>query len=525
MPKVLIADEMSSQAAEVFRERGIEAEVATGLGPEELIARIGAYEGLVVRSATKVTGATIAAADNLKVVGRAGIGVDNIDVEAATRRGIVVMNAPSGNAVTTAEHAIAMLCALAREIPAADRSTRAGKWEKSRFMGVELTGKTLGVIGCGNIGAIVAERGLGLRMRVIAHDPYLSPERARDLGVEKVELDILLARADFITLHVPMTEETRGMIDAAALAKAKRGVRIINCARGGLVVEKDLVAAIESGQVAGAALDVFEHEPARDNPLFAFDQVVATPHLGAATTEAQDKVALQIAAQMSDYLLTGAISNAINTPALSAEEAERLKPYMRLAELLGSFAGQLTRTGLKGMTVEYEGEAAELDCRPLTQIALTGLLRPILDDVNMVSAPVLARQRNIDVTEVKHERDCDYQTLIRLTVTTERGPRSVSGTLFGGTKPRLVEIKGIEIEAELGAHMLYITNEDRPGLIGALGKTLGDAGVNIATFHLGRAERGAEAIALLEVDEPISAEVLEKVRALPHIKQAAALRF
>ena len=525
MPKVLIADEMSSQAAEVFRERGIEADVATGLGPEELIARIGAYEGLVVRSATKVTGATIAAADNLKVVGRAGIGVDNIDVEAATRRGIVVMNAPSGNAVTTAEHAIAMLCALAREIPAADRSTRAGKWEKSRFMGVELTGKTLGVIGCGNIGAIVAERGLGLRMRVIAHDPYLSPERARDLGVEKVELDILLARADFITLHVPMTEETRGMIDAAALAKAKRGVRIINCARGGLVVEKDLVAAIESGQVAGAALDVFEHEPARDNPLFAFDQVVATPHLGAATTEAQDKVALQIAAQMSDYLLTGAISNAINTPALSAEEAERLKPYMRLAELLGSFAGQLTRTGLKGMTVEYEGEAAELDCRPLTQIALTGLLRPILDDVNMVSAPVLARQRNIDVTEVKHERDCDYQTLIRLTVTTERGPRSVSGTLFGGTKPRLVEIKGIEIEAELGAHMLYITNEDRPGLIGALGKTLGDAGVNIATFHLGRAERGAEAIALLEVDEPISAEVLEKVRALPHIKQAAALRF
>ncbi len=525
MPKVLIADEMSSQAAEVFRERGIEADVATGLGPEELIARIGAYEGLVVRSATKVTGAAIAAADNLKVVGRAGIGVDNIDVEAATRRGIVVMNAPSGNAVTTAEHAIAMLCALAREIPAADRSTRAGKWEKSRFMGVELTGKTLGVIGCGNIGAIVAERGLGLRMRVIAHDPYLSPERARDLGVEKVELDILLARADFITLHVPMTEETRGMIDAAALAKAKRGVRIINCARGGLVVEKDLVAAIESGQVAGAALDVFEHEPARDNPLFAFDQVVATPHLGAATTEAQDKVALQIAAQMSDYLLTGAISNAINTPALSAEEAERLKPYMRLAELLGSFAGQLTRTGLKGMTVEYEGEAAELDCRPLTQIALTGLLRPILDDVNMVSAPVLARQRNIDVTEVKHERDCDYQTLIRLTVTTERGPRSVSGTLFGGTKPRLVEIKGIEIEAELGAHMLYITNEDRPGLIGALGKTLGDAGVNIATFHLGRAERGAEAIALLEVDEPISAEVLEKVRALPHIKQAAALRF
>jgi D-3-phosphoglycerate dehydrogenase len=525
MPKVLIADKMSSQAAAVFRERGIEFEIATGLAPENLIEKIGAYDGLAVRSATQVTEAAIAAGANLKVIGRAGVGVDNIDIEAATRRGIVVMNAPSGNAITTAEHAIAMLCSLAREIPAADRSTRAGKWEKSRFMGVELTGKTLGVIGCGNIGAIVAERGLGLRLRVIAHDPYLSPERARDLGVEKVELDALLARADFITLHVPMTQETRGMIDAAALAKTKPGVRIINCARGGLVVEEDLKVAIESGQVAGAALDVFVDEPARDNPLFALDQVVATPHLGAATTEAQDKVALQIAEQMSDYLLTGAITNAINMPALSAEEAERLKPYMRLAELLGSFAGQLTRTGLKGVSVEYEGEAAALNCRPLTQVALTGLLRPFLDNVNMVSAPVLARQRNIDVTEIKHERDCDYQTLIRLTVTTERGPRSVSGTLFGGTKPRLVEIKGIEIEAELGAHMLYITNEDRPGLIGALGKTLGDADVNIATFHLGRAARGAEAIALLEVDQPISAEVLAKVRALPHIKQAAAMRF
>ena len=525
MLKVLICDKMNSQAAEVFRERGIEVDVATGLSPAELIEKIGAYDGLALRSATTVTEAAIAAADNLKVVGRAGIGVDNIDVEAATRRGIVVMNTPSGNAVTTAEHAIAMLFALAREIPAADRSTRAGKWEKSRFMGVELTGKTLGVIGCGNIGAIVAERGRGLRMRVIAYDPYLSPERARDLGVEKVDLDALLARADFITLHVPMTEETRGMIDAAALAKTKRGVRIINCARGGLVVEEDLKAAIESGQVAGAALDVFVHEPAYANPLFELDQVVATPHLGAATTEAQEKVALQIAEQMSDYLLTGAITDAINMPALSAEEAERLSPYMRLAELLGSFAGQLTRSGLKGATIEYDGEAAELNCRPLTQIALTGLLRPILDSVNMVSAPVLARQRNIDVTEMKHERDCDYQTLIRLTVTTERGPRSVSGTLFGGTKPRLVEIKGIEIEAELGPHMLYINNEDRPGLVGALGKTLGDAGVNIATFHLGRAERGAEAIALLEVDEPIPAEVLERVRALPHIKQATPLRF
>ena len=525
MAKVLISDKMSERAVEVFRARGLEVDIAVGLAPEELIGKIGAYDGLALRSATKASAEVIAAGKKLKVVGRAGIGVDNIDVEAATRRGIVVMNTPSGNAVTTAEHSIAMLFALARQIPAADRSTRAGKWEKSRFMGVELTGKILGVIGCGNIGAIVAERARALRMRVVAYDPYLSPERARDLGVEKVALDELLARADFITLHVPMTEETRGMIDAAALAKAKRGVRIINCARGGLVVEEDLKAAIESGQVAGAALDVFAHEPARDNPLFAMDEVVATPHLGAATTEAQEKVAVQVAEQMADYLLTGAIANAVNMPALSAEEAERLRPYMRLAELLGSFAGQLTQTGLKAACIEYEGEAAALNCRPLTQVALTGLLAPILDSVNMVSAPALARQRNIAVTEMKHERDCDYQTLIRLTVTTERGSRSVSGTLFGGDKPRLVEIKGIAMEAELGAHMLYITNEDRPGLIGALGKTLGDAEVNIATFHLGRAERGADAIALLELDEPISAEVLGRVRALPHIKQATALRF
>ncbi|MEE9210104.1 MAG: phosphoglycerate dehydrogenase, partial [Kiloniellales bacterium] len=456
MAKVLITDELSAHALEAFRARGIEVEVAVGLGPQELIERIGAYDGLAVRSATKVSAELIAAGTRLKVIGRAGIGVDSIDVEAATQRGIVVMNTPGGNAVTTAEHTIAMLFALAREIPAADRSTRAGKWEKSRFMGVELTGKTLGVIGCGNIGAIVAERALALRMRVVVYDPYLSSERSRDLGVEKLALDELLARADFITLHVPMTEETRGMIDAAALAKTKRGVRIINCARGGLVVEEDLKAAIESGQVAGAALDVFALEPARDNPLFAMDQVVATPHLGAATSEAQEKVALQIAEQMSDYLLTGAVSNAINMPSMSAEEAERLKPYMTLAELLGSFAGQLTQTGLKGVAIEYEGEAAALNCRPLTQVALAGLLAPILDSVNMVNAPALARERNIDVTETKHERDCDYQTLLRLTVTTERGPRSVSGTLFGGDKPRLVEIKGIAIEAELGPHMLYI---------------------------------------------------------------------
>lgn len=525
MPKVLISDKLSPRAADIFRDRGIEVDVIVGLSPEELIAKIGDYDGLAIRSATKVVADVIAAAENLKVVGRAGIGVDNVDIPAATQRGIVVMNTPHGNSITTAEHAIAMMFALARQIPEADRSTQGGKWEKSRFMGVELTGKTLGIIGCGNIGAIVANRGQGLRMKVVAYDPFLSPDRAEDLGIEKLELDDLLARSDFITLHVPMTDQTRGIIDAAAMAKMKPGVRIINCARGGLVVEEDLKAALESGQVAGAALDVFEDEPARENPLFGMDSVVATPHLGASTAEAQEKVALQVADQMSDYLLTGAVTNALNMPSLTAEEAARLRPYMVLSDQLGSFAGQLTRTGLKNVTIEYEGQVAGLNCRPLTQSILTGLLRPMLESVNMVNAPVVARERNIDVAEIKHERDCDFQTLIRVSVTTERGDRAVAGTLFGGHRPRLVEIKGIEIEAELAAHMLYITNEDKPGFIGALGMALGEAGVNIATFHLGRAERGGDAIALLELDAALEPSVIETLKALPSIKQVQQLHF
>jgi D-3-phosphoglycerate dehydrogenase len=525
MPKVLISDKLSELALDVFRARGVEVDYAPGLSAEELAERIAGYDGLAVRSASKVTAEVLAKAENLEVVGRAGIGVDNIDVEAATQGGIVVMNTPGGNAITTAEHALALLFALARKIPAADSSTQAGQWEKSRFMGVELTGKTLGVIGCGNIGSIVADRALGLKMHVLAYDPYLSPERAEDLGVEKVDLEALLARADAITLHVPITDQTRDMIDARALAKTKPGVLIVNCARGGLVVEEDLRAALESGQVAGAALDVFSEEPARENVLFGLDGVVATPHLGAATNEAQAKVAVQVAQQMADYLTTGAVTNAVNMPSLSAEEAKKLKPYMMLAEELGSFAGQLTITGLRRVTIEYEGLVAQLNTRPLTQIALMGLLRPMLDSVNMVNAPVIARQRNIDVAEVKHERDCDYQTLMRLTVTSETQTRGIAGTLFGGDKPRLVEIKGIAIEAELAPHMLYITNEDKPGLIGALGTTLGDAGLNIATFHLGRAEAGGEALALVELDAAIPPEVLAQVRSLPHIRQAMPLKF
>jgi D-3-phosphoglycerate dehydrogenase len=525
MPKVLISDALSPRAVEIFAARGIEVDLLPGLAGEQLNGRISGYDGLAVRSATKVTSGLLAHAERLKVIGRAGIGVDNIDVAAATQRGIVVMNTPYGNSITAAEHTIAMLFALCRQIPAADRSTQAGKWEKSRFMGVELTGKTLGLIGCGNVGSIVAERALGLRMKVIAYDPFLAPERAVDLGIEKVSFDALLARAEIITLHVPLTEATKNLIDARAIAKMKRGVRLVNCARGGLVVENDLAAGLDSGHVAGAAIDVFADEPVVKNPLFGRDNVVATPHLGAATTEAQENVALQIAEQMADFLLTGAVSNAVNMPSLTAEEAKRLSPYMKLAEQLGSFAGQLTETGIISVAVEYEGAVAELNVKPLTAIALTGLLSPQLATVNMVNAPVICRERDIRVSETRRAEPVDYQTLIRVIVTTERRRREVTGTLFGGDKPRLVSVEGIALEAELGGNVLFMRNYDKPGLIGALGNALGAAGVNIATFHLGRTAPGEDAIALVEVDQELTAAILDTVRALPNVIQVKALRF
>ena len=503
-------------------------DVKTGLSAAELRAIIGDYDGLAVRSSTKVTKELLEAAGRLKVVGRAGIGVDNVDVKSATARGVVVMNTPHGNAITTAEHAIAMMFALARQIPEASVSTRAGKWEKNRFMGVELSSKTLGLIGCGNIGSIVADRAQGLKMRVIAFDPYLTEKRALDLGVEKVELDDLIARADFISLHTPLTDATRNIVSRDALARTKRGVRIVNCARGGLVDEAALYDALKSGQVAGAALDVFETEPATDSPLFTLDNVVCTPHLGAATAEAQENVALQVAEQMSDFLLTGAVSNAINMPSVSAEEAPRLRPYMELCRLLGAMAGQLTqaRDGtIKSVTIEYEGLAAVLNHRPLNAAALAGLLGPMSESVNMVNAPVLARERGIDVAEVVHDRPSEYQTLVRLTVATEQGARALSGTLFAGARPRIVEIKGIRVEADFARHMLYVTNQDQPGFIGRFGTTLAGAGINIATFHLGRSAQGGDAICMVSVDEPVPEAVLAMVRTLPLVMQATALNF
>ena len=526
MVKVLISDKMSPRAAEVFRDRGVEVDEKPGLSAEGLAEIIDQYDGLAIRSATTVTAEILAAANGrLKVIGRAGIGVDNIDQEAATAQGVCVMNTPFGNSITTAEHAISMMMALARQIPAADRSTHAGKWEKNRFMGVELYGKVLGVIGCGNIGAIVCDRAIGLKMRVVAYDPFLSEDRARDLGVERVELDVLLARADFITLHTPLNDATKGIINKASITKMKAGVRIVNCARGGLIVEADLRAAIDAGLVAGAAVDVFSSEPAKENALFGSEAVVATPHLGAATTEAQVNVAVQVAEQMSDYLLTGAISNALNMASVSAEEAPRLRPYFTLARELGSFAGQLTQTALKAVHIEFQGHVAGLNTRPLTAIVLEGLLRPLIDNVNMINAPVVAKERGIEVRETRDEGTGNYQTMIRVTVTTETQSRDVAGTLFADSRPRIVQVKGINLEAELAPHMLYITNDDKPGLIGSLGTLLGDSGVNVATFHLGRARPGGDAIALIGIDQAIDDGVLTAVRALPHVAQAQALNF
>jgi len=524
-PKVLISDELSPAAVAIFKERGIAADVRAGLDKRELETIIGGYDGLAVRSATKVTGAVIAAAANLKVVGRAGIGVDNVDVKAATAKGIIVMNTPFGNSVTTAEHAVSLMLALARQIPAADRSTRAGKWEKSKFLGVQVCGKTLGIIGCGNVGSIVAERAAGLRMKVLAYDPFLSEERAIALGVEKVDLDQLLRRADFVTLHTPLTDKTRNILSAGALAKCRKGVRIINCARGGLIDETALAAALSSGHVAGAALDVFEVEPARDNPLFGLDSVVCTPHLGASTTEAQEMVALQIAQQMSDYLLAGAITNAVNFPSISAEDAPRILPYVKLAEQLGSFAGQLTETSILGVRLEYSGDVAALNTKPMTAAALAGVLRPSLADVNMVSAPVLAKQRGILIEEVSRGKAGMFESSLRLTVRMPQHERSLAGTLGAGGRPRIIEVRDIPMDFELAPHMLFVRNLDKPGFIGRIGTLLGEAGVNIATFNLGRERAGGDAICMVAVDEPVSDLVLAEVRALPHVVRACRLAF
>ncbi|NNC37298.1 MAG: phosphoglycerate dehydrogenase [Hyphomonadaceae bacterium] len=525
MVRVLIADKMSPSAMEVFKNRGVDVDVITGLSKEELIKIMPEYDGLAVRSATRPDADIIAAGTKLKVIGRAGIGTDNIDKKAATANGVVVMNTPFGNAITTAEHAISLLLACARQIPAASERTQAGEWPKSDFKGVELFNKTLGVIGCGNIGALVAERALGLKMKVVAFDPYLTQERAVQIGVEKVELEDVFKRADAITLHTPLTDGTRGIVSKEALAMAKPGLILVNAARGGLVDEQALKEALDSGHVRAAALDVFGVEPAKDNILFGTKNFIATPHLGASTLEAQENVAVQIAEQMSDYLLSGAVTNALNMPSISAEEAPRLKPFVDLAEKLGSLTGQLLEAPIASVEFCYLGDVAALNTKPMTSAALSGLLKPMIGDVNMVSAPSIASDRGIEVKESTQDDAKDHDNLIKLVLTTKSGKTyEIAGSIYGG-EPRLLNLFGVALDAAFTPAMLYVRNEDKPGFIGALGTILGENNVNIATFFLGRAQQGGRAVCLVSVDAPVSQEIQDQVRQATHVKFVRALHF
>ncbi|MEL7395024.1 MAG: phosphoglycerate dehydrogenase [Pseudomonadota bacterium] len=526
-PKVLVSDKLSETAVQIFRDRGIDVDFMPDLGKdkEKLAQVIGQYDGLAIRSATKVTPTILAAAENLKVIGRAGIGTDNIDKDAASKKGVIVMNTPFGNMITTAEHAIAMMFAVARQIPEASASTHAGKWEKSRFMGVELTGKTLGVIGAGNIGGIVCDRARALKMKVLAYDPFLSQEKADKMGVEKVELVELLPRADFITLHVPLTDQTRNILSRENLGKTKPGVRIVNCARGGLVDEAALAEMLQSGHVAGAAFDVFAEEPAKDNPLFNLPNVVCTPHLGAATTEAQENVALQVAEQMSDYLLTGAVSNALNMPSVTAEEAKVMGPWISLSSNLGAFIGQMTDEPVKAINILFDGVVSTMNLDALTCSAVAGIMKAVNPEVNMVSAPLMAKERGVKISTTRQDKSGAFEGYIKLTVVTDKRERSIGGTVFSDGKPRFIQIKGINIDAEIGRHMLYTTNRDEPGIIGTLGQTMGENEVNIANFTLGRAAAGGEAIALLYVDAPVPDPVIAKLNSTGLFQQIAPLSF
>ncbi len=520
--RVLVADDLSARCAEILRAGGLEVDVKTALPPDEFARTLGEYDGLVVRSATTVTKAALERSGRLKVIGRAGIGLDNVDLAAASARGIVVMNTPGGNTVTTAEHTIAMMLALCRHVPQATASCRAGRWEKSRFMGVEVFNKTLGIVGLGNIGQIVADRAIGLKMKVIGHDPFLSPDRARRLGVELVDLDTLLAQADILTVHTPLTAGTCGLIGARALARTKRGVMVINCARGGIVDETALAAAIQSGHVRGAALDVFEQEPPPpDHPLLKLPQVICTPHLGASTAEAQENVAIAIAEQVVGYLVHGQVDNAVNLPAVPAEALPRLRPWLALAERLGAFLSQSAPGGVEEVRVTYRGEVAAGLTAPITVSALKGLLAPILREmVNFVNAPLLARERGIQVVESRSEASEDFQSLLTLEVRTSEGTSRVDGTIFGKKEPRIVRVNEYRLEAAPEGHLLVMYSRDVPGVIGAIGTTLGAHGINIARMHLGRESVGGRAISVISVDQPLGRDDLKALQALPNVIRA-----
>ena len=528
--KVLISDKLSKTGIKTFEDNDILVDFNPEIGndPTELMKIIGDYDGLAIRSNTRVTADLIVAASKLKVIGRAGIGVDNIDLAAASAKGIVVMNTPFGNSVTTAEHTIAMILSVARQIPDANASTHLGKWEKKKYIGTEVTGKILGLIGAGNIGSVVASRAIGLKMRVVAYDPFLSNERALTIGVTKVDtLTDVLSCADFLSLHLPRTEKTKNLISNLEISSMKPGAKLINCARGGLVDEEAVASAIISGHLGGAAFDVFRKEPAFNSPLFGLENVVCTPHLGASTTEAQENVALQVAEQMCDYLKKGAINNALNAPSLKAEEVPILTPWIKLSEALGSFIGQITEDAIKELEIEFVGTVGKLSLKPLVAAVTASLLTPFVGEgsVNMVSALLIARERGIKISEIRKDFQGAFESYIRLKIVTEKQTRSIAGTIYSDGKPRFIQIKGITLEAEPQKFMLYTTNADVPGYIGALGTALGDLNVNIATFALGRSEKDGQAIALLGVDDFITDKILKRVRELPKVMNAHSLVF
>ena len=526
-PRVLVADDLSAEGIEILRRSGLEVDVKVGMKPAELEACIGDYDAIAVRSATKVTAKVLEKAGRLKVVGRAGVGVDNVDLEAATRRGVVVMNTPGGSSVTVAELTLAMMLALSRHIAQATASTKGGKWEKKRFQGHELSGKTLGVVGIGNIGSVVVDRARAMKMRVVAFDPFISAEIAAQLGVELVALDDLWGQADVISLHVPLTDQTRNVVNAATLARMKKGVLIVNCARGGLVDEKALADAIASGHVGGAAFDVFEKEPVQpDNPLLALDGFICTPHLGASTEEAQAAVAVAIAEQLAAYLTRGEVKNAVNVPSMSAEARERFGPYLTLCGKLGALAAQVAPPGVREVRVAFAGDVAEAPQRPLTAAVLKGLLSHVESTpVNEVSAPGIARDRGITVQEERAPGAVDYASLVTVTVSGAGGEAVVAGTVFGRGDPRVVRVNQFRLEAVPEGHIILCVNDDAPGVVGNIGTALGQAGVNIARISLSRDEAGKAAVSLLNVDSEPGPAVLDSLRALPHVRDVRRIKL
>ena len=516
--KVLISDNISSKGIDILKKAGLEVDIKTGMNPDQLKACIGNYHGLIIRSSTKVTSDIIEAATNLKVIARAGSGLDNVDKTAATKKGIVVMNTPGGNTITTAEHTIALIVSLARQIPQATMSTKSGKWEKKKFMGIELFNKTLGVIGIGNIGSQVAKRMQGFAMNVIAYDPFLSGERAKTMGVEKVDLKELFRRSDFITIHTPITPETKNMINKETITMMKPGVRIINCARGGIINEKDLYDALREGKVAGAAMDVFEKEPPENNPLLTLDNVICTPHLGAATKEAQENVAVAVAEQVVDYLIHKTIMNAVNFPSIPSDQVARLQPYINLAEKLGGFAAQIFEGGVTEITIEYRGDASEINTAPVTIAAIKGFLTPIVGEtVNFVNAPFIAKERGIEIKETKSSDAGDYQSMVAFRLKAKDKESYFAGTLFSKKDPRIVVIDNFKVEIVPDGELLLMYNNDKPGVIGNIGTLLGKNNINIARMHFGRETPGGKAISVVTIDIPASSTIIDEIKKLPNI--------